>query len=58
MMGETLQIVFRWPDGREEVRYERGLGTNDARLMMAEVDELQARADALGYENPYSYRFR
>lgn len=55
--GDTLQVVYRWPDGREEVRYERPLYTEEARLMMAEVEELQARAEFLGYESPYSFRF-
>lgn len=57
MTGETLQIIYRWPDGREEVRYERQLGTEDARRLMAEVEELQARAELMGYESPYSFRF-
>lgn len=55
---ETLEIVFTWPEtGREEVRYRRQLGTDDARKLMQEVDELQARAAAMNEESPYSYRF-
>ena len=56
-MSETLEIVYKWPNGREEVRYRRPAGTEDARSLIAEVEELQARADLLGYENPYFFRY-
>lgn len=57
MQGETVEVVYVWENGREEVRYRRPLGTEDAAKLMAEVDELQARADFMGYTSPYSYRF-
>lgn len=58
MNGETLQVVYTWPDtGREEVRYERYYNSDDAKKLMAEVEELQARAECFGYESPYSIRF-
>lgn len=57
MTKETVEIVFRWPSGREEVRYRRPLGTEDARRLMAEVEELQAKAELHGYESPYFFRF-
>ena len=57
-MGDILQVIFTWPDGREEVRYERPVGTEDARKLAAEVEELQARAAYTGEESPYSIRYR
>lgn len=54
---ETLEIVYVWPDGREEVRYRRQLGTNDADRFMKEVDEIKARCDYFGEDCPYYYRF-
>jgi hypothetical protein len=57
MNNDTVEIVYRWPDGREEVRYRRQVGTEDARRLMEEVEELEARAEFFGYETPYSFRF-
>lgn len=57
MAGETLEIVYTWPSGREEVRYRRPLGTDDARTFMAEVDAMKDRRERLGTECSYSYRF-
>jgi hypothetical protein len=37
----TTEIVYRWPDGREEVRYRRPFGSEGALLLMAEVAALQ-----------------
>ena len=48
-----LEIVYRWPDGREEVRYRRPSGSEDAERYIAEVNALQAR---LGPECPYFVR--
>lgn len=49
----TLEIVYTWQDGREEVRYRRPSPSEDADKLIAEVEELRAR---LGQECPYSYR--
>lgn len=49
MSGEkeptTTEIVYRWPDGREEVRYRRPYGSEAAQLFIQEVEELKARHD-------------
>jgi hypothetical protein len=39
----TTEIVYRWPDGREEVRYRRPFGSDMAAELIAEVDALRAR---------------
>lgn len=59
MNADTLEIVYTWPDtGREEVRYRREPADSpDARKLMQEVEEMQARAEFMGYECPYSIRF-
>jgi hypothetical protein len=49
----TTEIVYRWPDGREEVRYRRPFGSDMAAELIAEVDALRAR-NAEG--SPYSVR--
>ncbi len=49
----VTEVVYTWPDGREEVRYRRPYGSSWACDMMLEVDQLIAR---LGAECPYSYR--
>ena len=50
----TLEIVYTWPNGREEVRYRRTPSDSESALgLIKEVDELKAR---LGDECPYSYR--
>jgi len=46
-------IVYTWPDGREEVRYRRVPGSEEAKELMDEVDALKVR---LGEKCPYSYR--
>lgn len=51
-----IEIVYTWPDGREEVRYRRPAGSLDAVKYVNEVLELQRRAAEGGYVSPYSYR--
>ena len=53
-MGNMVEIVYTWPDGREEVRYRRTQGTYEAMRLMKEVDDMRARLGAT--ECPYSYR--
>ena len=53
---DIIQIIYTWPDGREEVRYERPIDSEDARRVMTEVDEAQARCELLGETCAYSYR--
>ena len=55
-LRETVEIVYTWPDGREEVRYRRPLNTESARKLMDEVQALHDRAEVDGYESPYSVR--
>ena len=57
MNAETLEVVYTWPNGREEVRYRRPLGTADARRLLDEVQALHDVAALRGYESPYSVRF-
>lgn len=52
----TLEIVYRWPDGREEVRYRRPALSADALDLMGQVQQLQRRAAAGGWESPYYWR--
>ena len=49
----TVEIVFRWGDGREEVRYRRPEGTAEANELIAQVEKLQERH---GAECPYFWR--
>jgi len=49
----ATEIVFTWPDGREEVRYRRSAGSVDAAELISQVEKLKARD---GAECPYSYR--
>lgn len=48
-----VEIVYTWPDGREEVRYRRPVGSEDAVKLCTEVDVLRAKH---GDACPYSYR--
>lgn len=48
-----IEIVYTWPDGREEVRYRRVKDSEGAHKMISEVDDLRAK---FGTECPYSYR--
>lgn len=51
-----IEIVYTWPDGREEVRYRRPAGSHEAVQLVNEVLELQRIAKEYGYVSPYSYR--
>jgi len=52
MEFKITQIIYTWQDGREEVRYERPYGSDMAKKLMDEVDELKAK-----YEDCcYSYK--
>lgn len=57
-MRDTLEIIYTWPNGREEVRYRRPDGTDDAKRLMDEVDAMKSRLESMGEECPYSYRLR
>lgn len=47
------EIVYTWPDGREEVRYRRAKDSLDALGMIDEVLNLQQKH---GISCPYSFR--
>jgi len=47
------EFVYRWPDGREEVRYRRQSDTDECAGMRAQVDGLRVLH---GDESPYFYR--
>lgn len=53
-MSEPMtEIVYTWPDGREEVRYRRPTNTPEALELIEEVLELQRKH---GEACPYSHR--
>ena len=51
-----MEVVYRWEDGREEVRYRRVDGSPEAAELQRQVDELHADAKAGGWESPYFTR--
>ena len=51
--GSVTEIVFTWPDGREEVRYRRPEDSESALLL---IEEIIAMTKRLGTDIPYSYR--
>lgn len=51
-----IEIVYTWPDGKQEVRYRRPAGSHEAAQLVNEVLELQRIAQECGYVSPYSYR--
>lgn len=51
--GQTLEVIYTWPDGREEVRYRATAGTEKADELQAQVDHLKSLH---GPESPYSSR--
>lgn len=50
-MPGSYRVIYTWPDGRREVRYERPI---DHRELLEEVRRLQER---LGDECPYSIEY-
>lgn len=50
---KILEVVYKWPSGREEVRYRRAVGSVEAQNLQNQVDELHKRD---GKDSPYSYR--
>lgn len=53
---DAIEIVYVWPNGREEVRYVRQAGTDDAQRLIDDVEKLRASCAASGEVCPYSYR--
>lgn len=49
----VIEIVYTWPNGREEVRYRRVAGTPGAANLIDQVEWLRARD---GEASPYSWR--
>lgn len=50
-MPTTYYVVYRWPDGRDEVRYERPIWDRD---LIREVEAMRAR---LGADCPYRIEY-
>lgn len=50
----VVEIVYKWPDGREEVRYRRAYGSDAAVQLINEVRDLQLMH---GSKCPYSFRY-
>ena len=53
MSEETTEIVYTWPDGREEVRYRRPKDSDAAFELVLQVIDLQGKH---GAACPYSFR--
>jgi hypothetical protein len=54
MREKTLEIVYTWDDGREEVRYRRTPhDSDDAKELTRQVEKLQS---LYAGECPYSWR--
>ena len=51
-----FEIVFHWDDGTEEVKYRRVAGSESAAELQLQVQRLQQRAIAGGYQSPYTWR--
>lgn len=49
----VIEIVYKWPDGREEVRYRRPDNSKEAADLIWQVDTLRAQNGEL---SPYSWR--
>jgi len=54
--GKTLEVVYTWDDGREEVRYRRPFPSAEAWKFIGQVRTLRERAIRGRYESPYSWR--
>lgn len=52
-MKNTLEVIYTWPDGREEVRYRRAKDSEDAIGLMRQIDYHKIVTS----DYPYSYRF-
>lgn len=52
----TTEIVYRWPDGREEVRYRRTYGSLDAINLALQVEARKKVLAISGEECPYFVR--
>lgn len=53
METQTTEIIYTWPDGREEVRYRRPKDSAEALVMIQDVIDLQSLH---GEACPYSFR--
>lgn len=53
---KTLEVIYTWPNGRQEIRYSPPAGTITAARLVAEVRRLQQRAERGGRPCPYSFR--
>ena len=54
--GKTLEVVYTWDDGREEVRYRRPFPSPGAWEFIGQVRTSRERAIQGRYESPYSWR--
>jgi hypothetical protein len=49
-----MEVVYTWPGGREEVRYRRPTGSDDAKVLERRVELLRQMH---GPDSPYSIRY-
>jgi len=54
---ETMEVVYTWSDGREEVRYRRPKGSTEALEMERQIGVFQRLRKENGTECPYSFRY-
>jgi hypothetical protein len=52
--GQVLEVVYRWPEGREEVRYRRPADSTEAHNFVSRIERLKAEFPD---DCPYSYRY-
>ena len=55
-MAKIIEFVYKWDDGREEVRYRRPEKDPETNKMISEIYKLQERGKLNGYQSPYFYR--
>ncbi len=52
-MSDTLEVVYTWLDGREEVRYRRPYLSDSADVF---IDQIRSLKTKFGEECPYHWR--
>lgn len=51
-----LEIIYRWPDGREDVHYRFPVGSLRALQHVSRIIQLRKQAAAGGWRCPYRVR--
>lgn len=53
---KVLEIIYRWPDGREDVHYRFPVGSLRALQHVSRIIQLRKQAAAGGWRCPYRVR--